>query len=95
MYRQSSQINKIFPIHLKIKLCYLLYHLLMLPTKDTYFQRVLYKCVDGLHNSTVSKIGVGKKGPEFKYFYFKSNVRLFSLYNDYEILSCTIQTDST
>jgi hypothetical protein len=28
-------------------------------------------------------------------FYFKSNLRLFSLHNDYEILSCTIQTDST
>jgi hypothetical protein len=59
------------------------------------YKEVLYKCMDGLPNSTVSKIWVGKKGPEFKYFYFKSNVRLFSLHNDYEILSCTIQTDST
>jgi len=43
-------------------------------------KEVLYKCVDGLHYSTVSKIWVDKKGPEFKYFYFKSNLRLFFLY---------------
>ena len=70
MYRQSSQMNKIFPIHLKIKLCYLLYHLLMLincqprithGNLSTYFQRGLYKCVDGLHNSTVQDRS-GKKG---------------------------------
>jgi hypothetical protein len=31
MYQQSSQMNKIFPIHLQIKtFCYLLYQLLML-----------------------------------------------------------------
>jgi len=32
-------------------------------------KEVLYKCVDGLHYSTVSKIWVDKKGPEFKYFF--------------------------
>jgi hypothetical protein len=51
MYQQSSQMNKIFPIHLKIKtFCYLLYQLLMLNVNVFVFVFVFAKGNEILKN---------------------------------------------
>ena len=80
MYRQSSQMNKIFPIHLKIKLSVIYYTTWSIANQGYHMEafqliskEVLYKCVDGLHNSIVQDMS-GQKGTRVQIFFISSQV---------------------